>query len=96
MPNKPPPNIAPSIFYKTELCPIRAVISKISALRALEHDGFVKRTAQATIPPRVDYELTDRAHSFLPILQNMMQWGLENRKNIERDQESYTQKKIAS
>jgi DNA-binding HxlR family transcriptional regulator len=29
-----------------------------ASLRALERDGFVLRTSYATIPPRVDYELT--------------------------------------
>jgi DNA-binding HxlR family transcriptional regulator len=30
-----------------------------ASLRALERDGFVTRTSYATIPPRVDYVLTD-------------------------------------
>jgi len=30
-----------------------------ASLRALERDGFVSRTSYATIPPRVDYELTE-------------------------------------
>ena len=30
-----------------------------ASLRALERDGFVSRTSYATIPPRVDYVLTD-------------------------------------
>ena len=30
-----------------------------ATLRALERDGFVSRTSYATIPPRVDYALTD-------------------------------------
>jgi DNA-binding HxlR family transcriptional regulator len=30
-----------------------------ASLRALERDGFVRRTSYATIPPRVDYALTD-------------------------------------
>ena len=44
---------------------LRKVIGGISqkmlttTLRNLERDGFVTRTAFATIPPRVDYELTD-------------------------------------
>ena len=29
------------------------------SLRALERDGFVSRTSYATIPPRVDYALTE-------------------------------------
>lgn len=34
-------------------------------LRALERDGFVSRTSYATIPPRVDYALTDLGHEAL-------------------------------
>jgi DNA-binding HxlR family transcriptional regulator len=33
-----------------------------STLRTLADDGFVIREAQATIPPRVDYRLTDLGH----------------------------------
>ncbi|MDC9822545.1 helix-turn-helix domain-containing protein [Devosia sp. ZB163] len=35
------------------------------SLRALERDGFVTRTSYATIPPRVDYALTDLGHEAL-------------------------------
>jgi len=34
-------------------------------LRNLERDGLVSRTVTPTIPPRVDYELTDMGHSLL-------------------------------
>lgn len=36
-----------------------------ASLRALERDGFVTRTGYATIPPRVDYALTDLGHEAL-------------------------------
>lgn len=35
------------------------------SLRALERDGFVTRTSYATIPPRVDYALTELGHEAL-------------------------------
>ncbi|SRR5574344_1237640 len=47
-------------------------------LRALEADGFVLRKAYAEIPPRVEYELTDRARSFLPHMHDLVDWALEN------------------
>jgi len=34
-------------------------------LRALERDGLVARTQYPTVPPAVDYALTDRGHSLL-------------------------------
>ena len=34
-------------------------------LRRLEQDGFVLRTVTPTVPPRVDYELTELGRSFL-------------------------------
>lgn len=36
-----------------------------ASLRALERDGFVSRTSYATIPPRVDYALTELGHEAL-------------------------------
>jgi DNA-binding HxlR family transcriptional regulator len=40
-------------------------------LRELERDGFVSRTMFATIPPRVDYELTQLGRELLDMADNM-------------------------
>ena len=40
-----------------------------ATLRALERDGFVTRTSYATIPPRVDYELTELGRELLVVLE---------------------------
>lgn len=58
-------------------------------LRSLERDGLVKRTAYATIPPRVDYELTELGHSLIAPLLVLSQWALENRSAIKAAQDSY-------
>ena len=58
-------------------------------LRVLERDGFVRRIPTASIPPRVDYELTDRGFDFVPLIQPLMQWALETRKDIEQSQADY-------
>ena len=52
-------------------------------LRALERDGLVTRTVFATIPPRVDYELTRLGHSLLDPVSGLSLWARKNRSAIE-------------
>ena len=47
-------------------------------LRNLERDGLVSRTVTPTIPPRVDYELTDLGRSLLLPISALAQWALDN------------------
>jgi DNA-binding HxlR family transcriptional regulator len=47
-------------------------------LRNLERDGLVSRTVTPTIPPRVDYALTDLGQSLLKPVNALSQWALEN------------------
>ena len=54
-------------------------------LRQLARDGMVSRTATASIPPRVDYALTDRGRSYLPVLEAGLSWAAQNRSGIEDD-----------
>ena len=51
-------------------------------LRVLESDGFVLRTAQPTIPPRVDYSLTDRGRELSTKLLPLMAWIADNADEI--------------
>lgn len=51
-------------------------------LRTLETDGMVKRTIYAEVPPRVEYELTDRGTSFIPHLKGLIDWALEHSNDI--------------
>jgi DNA-binding HxlR family transcriptional regulator len=44
-------------------------------LRKLERDGLVGRTVTASVPPRVDYELTPLGHSLLPIQHAIKVWA---------------------
>ncbi|WP_217510039.1 winged helix-turn-helix transcriptional regulator [Pseudomonas corrugata] len=48
-------------------------------LKGLEQDGLVKRTVFPTIPPRVDYELTDLGRQLIVPLQSLYDWALEHR-----------------
>jgi DNA-binding HxlR family transcriptional regulator len=53
-------------------------------LRNLEHDGILTRTAYPTIPPRVEYELSDRGRSLKLALAPIRKWALENQTDIEK------------
>jgi DNA-binding HxlR family transcriptional regulator len=52
-------------------------------VRALERDGLVTRTAVATIPPRVTYELTKLGCSLLEPVSGLGSWARKNRSAIE-------------
>lgn len=49
-----------------------------STLRTLEQDGIVHRAAQASIPPRVDYSLTETGTELAARLLPLMDWILDN------------------
>ena len=59
--------------------------SLTQTLRTLEEDGFVSREVFPEVPPRVEYSLTPRAHSFLPLVENMINWAKENMDEIIKD-----------
>jgi DNA-binding HxlR family transcriptional regulator len=52
-------------------------------LRGLERDGFVTRTVFPTVPPRVDYELTELGRSLLTPVGALGAWALQNRPRIQ-------------
>src|SRR6476469_9963700 len=47
-------------------------------LRNIERDGLVSRTVTPSIPPRVDYELTDLGRSLVGPLGGIERWALDN------------------
>jgi len=53
-----------------------------ASLRALERDGFVSRTSYATIPPRVDYALTELGHEALKAFEAFEQFAAVNWQNV--------------
>lgn len=56
---------------------VRGVSGKVltATLRALARDGLVLRTAYPSIPPRVDYELTDLGRSLQEPLDVLRSWS---------------------
>jgi len=49
-------------------------------LKELIADGLVKRKSYGEIPPRVEYSLTPKGLSILPVLKAMETWGFANQK----------------
>lgn len=50
-----------------------------TTLKSLEADGLVHREEYPQIPPKVEYSLTDRGKSLIPILDQMCAWGEEHK-----------------
>jgi DNA-binding HxlR family transcriptional regulator len=53
-------------------------------LRGLERDGLVTRTMFATVPPRVDYELTELGHSLRGPIEALGNWAFANLPMVEQ------------
>jgi DNA-binding HxlR family transcriptional regulator len=58
-------------------------------LRGLERDGLVRRTVFPTIPPRVDYELTDLGRSLWAPVQALGVWAIEHIGEIHKAQQDF-------
>jgi DNA-binding HxlR family transcriptional regulator len=58
-------------------------------LRRLEQDGLVSRTAHATVPPRVDYELTRLGQSFHKPMHELLHWAQRNHGRVREAREAY-------
>ena len=55
-------------------------------LRNLERDGLVNRTVTPSIPPRVDYELTELGQSLQKPICGLATWATENVQAIHQAQ----------
>ncbi|MDX6744961.1 helix-turn-helix domain-containing protein [Actinocorallia sp. A-T 12471] len=49
--------------------------SLTSTLRTMERDGLVSRTVYPTIPPKVEYELTELGRSVIRLMSGVKEWA---------------------
>jgi DNA-binding HxlR family transcriptional regulator len=61
-------------------------------LRGLERDGLVTRTYFPTIPPRVDYELTQLGRSLWNAVEPLGAWAQSHVKHITRARAAFDKK----
>jgi DNA-binding HxlR family transcriptional regulator len=61
-------------------------------LRGLERDGLVKRTQFPTIPPRVDYELTQLGRSLWDAVKPLGAWAQGHVKHISKARAAFDRK----
>ena len=76
-----------------DLCKVIPDVSQkmlTSTLRALEADDLIKRTAYPEVPSRVEYELTERGQSLIPLLNQLVDWSLENMEAIVKHRKEYS------
>ena len=53
-----------------------------TTLKMLEADGLILRVAFSEIPPRVEYSLTEKGKSLLPLINNLISWASDNMEDI--------------
>lgn len=46
------------------------------SLRSMEEDGLITRSVYASVPPRVEYALSETGNSLRPVIKAMEAWGI--------------------
>ena len=64
-------------------------------LRNLERDGLVNRTVTPTIPPRVDYELTELGRSLQKPICGLVTWAMDHSDAIHEAQSRFDDEREA-
>jgi DNA-binding HxlR family transcriptional regulator len=49
----------------------------VKELKNMESNGIVLRKVYATVPPTVEYSLTEKGQKLQPIINELYKWGLE-------------------
>ena len=74
----------PTIRFKELQRNIPDISQKIltATLKTLEADGLIKREVFPEVPPRVEYSLTAKGLSLLPLIDNLLTWASDNMEDI--------------
>jgi|HubBroStandDraft_4_1064222.scaffolds.fasta_scaffold779759_1 DNA-binding HxlR family transcriptional regulator len=71
-------------FHSLRFAELRDLLPGVSEkvltaqLKELEHDGVIRRLAADTVPPRVDYELSQSGRELIPVMEAMCAWGTKH------------------
>ncbi|WP_455066472.1 winged helix-turn-helix transcriptional regulator [Prevotella melaninogenica] len=60
-----------------------------ATLKMLEGDGLIHREVFPEIPPRVEYSLTEKGKSLLPLIDNLLSWASENMEDVIESRKQY-------
>lgn len=60
-----------------------------ATLKALEADGLINREVFPEVPPRVEYALTEKGKSLLPLIDNLLTWTSNNMEDIIASRERF-------
>lgn len=75
-----------------ELCRLIPDISSrvlSGTLKTLETDALVSRKVYPTVPPKVEYRLTEIGRSLVPLIAQLTEWAQANMKTIVRHRKAF-------
>ncbi|MDF2505037.1 MULTISPECIES: helix-turn-helix domain-containing protein [Clostridium] len=56
-------------------------------LKQLEEDGFISKTVYPEVPPRVEYNLTEKGNEIVPALKIIENWSLKHFSTLKKGSE---------
>ena len=63
-----------------------------ATVRRLERDGLISRTVHHTVPPRVEYALTERGRTLHTVMAELVEWTTQNLDGIARSRAEYDER----
>ena len=63
-----------------------------TTLRGLERDGYLTRTVYPTVPPKVEYELTELGRELLEPVSALGQWAITNHARVLAARRAYDER----